>query len=828
MILRRPLTVSSISFAGGVAAAGLATVHSCAAYLLLGSAAAAVLLFLCLYTCKYFTEIEFSDIHFGKISAGLRLILIFSLCGIFAGIHSFSHESLFMPHDGQEVTVSGTVLEAVRKDEETASFTVCLKSGEICRCGDQKIRQRRERILVTVYQFAGDDPALLTGCPVSVHGTVRLPQGASNPGCFDYRLYLRSRKIYACVTADRIRKLSGHPIRPVLHQIAVFKSTYEKKVTDVLEADAAGMLCGILFGDKNLINEELLTSFRENGTGHLLAASGLHVGFVYAALNWIFRKPRTTAGNLPIFTVLLLYTALAGFSSSVVRAVFMITVRIISRTAVQRYDFLTSISFCALVLLIYEPAFLFSAGFQLSFLAATSLAILLPVTENLFRIQEQDERDMLPSDRTRYHFRKYAAGTAAVTLAMQAGMIPVTLSSFHYISLAGLVLNIPSIALAGIIVPVGMALIPLSFVPGPLYTPAALMEEMLVRLLIRLNGLMSSSAFSCLYQPSPKTGVCMFLYFLLFFSCSETGQRIFHSVRAHLSISSAAVCLMLFAAAASLCAGAGYTCDRDYLKSDFTFVDVGQGDCAHIRNGKADLLFDSGGSHTRDIGKEVLMPYFLGNGVDEIDLAVVSHLHTDHYEGLKTLSHYVKIHKLLVSEAYRSRLSEIVSDTGVPASRILFAVQGDRITVGNIIIDVLAPFPRSEEEFAELAKDEEEENNCSLVVRAELQGVSVLFTGDIDEILEQELAASGQRQLDCDILKVAHHGSKYSSCGEFLDAVSPAAAVIQVGRNRYGHPAPEALERLEACGASVYRNDLQGAVMVELSGRKSFTVRTMK
>ena len=307
---------------------------------------------------------------------------------------------------------------------------------------------------------------------------------------------------------------------------------------------------------------------------------------------------------------------------------------------------------------------------------------------------------MLPSDRTRYHFRKYAAGTAAVTLAMQAGMIPVTLSSFHYLSLAGLVLNIPSIALAGIIVPVGMALIPLSFVPGPFYTPAALMEEMLVRLLIRLNGLMSSSGFSCLYQPSPKTGVCLFLYFLLFFSCSETGQRIFHSVRAHLSVSSAAVCLMLFAAAASLCAGAGYTCDRDYLKSDFTFVDVGQGDCAHIRNGKADLLFDSGGSHTRDIGKEVLMPYFLGNGVDEIDLAVISHLHTDHYEGLKTLSHYVKIHKLLVSEAYRSRLSEIVSDTGVPASRILFAVQGDRITVGNIIIDVLAPFPRPEEEFA--------------------------------------------------------------------------------------------------------------------------------
>ena len=107
MILRRPLTVSSISFAGGVAAAGLATVHSCAAYLLLGSAAAAVLLFLCLYTCKYFTEIEFSDIHFGKISAGLRLILIFSLCGIFAGISGIVFASKY----GQITIIAGNGYE---------------------------------------------------------------------------------------------------------------------------------------------------------------------------------------------------------------------------------------------------------------------------------------------------------------------------------------------------------------------------------------------------------------------------------------------------------------------------------------------------------------------------------------------------------------------------------------------------------------------------------------------------------------------------------------------------------------------------------------------
>ena len=826
---RRPLTISTIAFAGGISAAGLAAVHSCSLFLLSGTGIAVVLLFLCLIICKNLSDLGISGDFSHKLISGTLLILIFFLCGTITGISSFTHSSRLAAFADQEVSVTGTVTEVLIKESGTVSLTIRLSPGVSCRGESGEIPQPREKILVTVYHFNEEDPLRITGYPVTAHGTLRIPQGASNPAGFDYRSYLRSEKIYICMTAGSIEKLSDRPARPLLNKIAVFKSFYEKKLTAVLQADAAGMLCGILFGDKTLMDEELLEIFRQNGTGHLLAASGLHVGFVYAALNWLFRKPRTTAGNLPVFSVLILYAALAGFSSSVVRAVFMITVRIISKTSVQRYDFLTSISFCALVLLAYEPAYIFSAGFLLSFLAVTSLAVLLPTAEKLFHVKDQDEREMLPAEKIRYHFRKYLASTAALTLALQAGMVPVTLKNFHYISLAGLALNLPSIALAGIIVPAGLALIPLSFCPSVLYTPAALLEEMLVRLLIRINGLMSASGLSCLYRASPLTGIYLFLYFILFFSCSETGQRVFHSIRRHPGLPSAAIILMIFAAAASVCAGAGYTCDRDYLKSDLIFVDVGQGDCAHLKSGRENLLFDSGGSHTRDIGKETLMPYFLGNGVDTIDLAVISHLHTDHYEGLKTLAKYVRIRKLLVSSAYQSKLTEITRDTGLPASDIIFAVKGDRFTVGKTTIDILAPFPRSKEEFAKLAEDEEAENDCCLVAKAEYLGTSVIFTGDIDEILEKELVNYVSPQLNCDILKVAHHGSKYSSCSEFLTAASPSAAVIQVGlRNHYGHPTPEALERLEKCGAAIYRNDLQGAIMADLSEKGKLTFRTMK
>lgn len=827
-MLRRPCTLSAIAFAAGSAAAGLTAVHSRPVFLFCGGAASVVLLFLILSISKTLTDKDSFDFLYKKTINGTLLFCLLFSAGFAEASLSFSRESQLAPFSGQSATVSGIVLNAACDADNTASVTLRLRSGALCRCGERTARQRREKILVRIYDYAGEDPRLLTGCRVSVHGTVNLPQPASNPGCFDYQLFLRSKKIYACLTAKGISPEAEIPERPLLHKIAGFKVFYENRIKASLRQEEAALLCGILFGDQNEMDEDLTDTFRQNGTGHLLAASGLHVGFVYAFLCVVFRKPRTTAGNLPIILILCLYAALAGFSSSVVRSVFMITVRIVSRTAVRRYDFLTSISFCGLVLLLYEPASIFSAGFLLSFTAVSSLAVLLPVTEKLFPIRELEEREMLPAERRRYHFRKAAAATVSLTLALQLGMAPVTWKFFHYLSPAGLVLNLPSIELAGLIVPVGIALIPLSFLPDSLYMPTALLEEMLLRVLLMLNRLLSDTVLSCRYLPSPPTGVLLFFYFLLFFCCCETGQRVLRAIRSHATRSSAAVCLLLFTAGALVCAGAGYTCDSDFLRSSVIFVDVGQGDCAHMRSGGKDILFDSGGSTKRDIGKDVLMPYFLGNGVGSIDLAVISHLHTDHYEGLKTLAKYVKIRKLLVSEAYRSKLDEIMTDTGVSAQNILFAVEGDRIPVGNTVIEVLGPAPRSTEEFARLADDEDAENDCSLVTRAEIRGFSFLFTGDIDETLEKQLVSSEGIRLSSDILKVAHHGSKYSSCREFLEAVHPSAAVIQVGKNLYGHPTPEALRRLEESGAAIYRNDRQGAVMMRLCRNHTISVRVMK
>ena len=146
-------------------------------------------------------------------------------------------------------------------------------------------------------------------------------------------------------------------------------------------------------------------------------------------------------------------------------------------------------------------------------------------------------------------------------------------------------------------------------------------------------------------------------------------------------------------------------------------------------------------------------------------------------------------------------------------------------------LHVLAPAAGSRDEYVKLLEDEEDENKLSLIVKAEYKGRSVLFTGDIDSEYERELVdayenVQGRCELCADILKIAHHGSKYSSSDIFLDTVRPDVSVIQVGRNLYGHPTPEAISRIDEQGSLMFRNDYDGAIMIRMGRR--MTVRTVK
>lgn len=233
------------------------------------------------------------------------------------------------------------------------------------------------------------------------------------------------------------------------------------------------------------------------------------------------------------------------------------------------------------------------------------------------------------------------------------------------------------------------------------------------------------------------------------------------------------------------------------------FVDVGQGDCEFIEfpDGKC-MLIDSGENYYSDMVEERIK----NEGYSAIDYLVVTHPHTDHMGGTSQI-----ISNFEIGEIY---MPYVMSNTKT-FENMLEAVDSKGKTINTAKAGVTISFSEeiTGEFLAPVGDGYDEINNYSAVLKLKYNDVSFLFTGDAEELSEREMLESSYSELDADVLKTGHHGSRYSTTDDFLNAVSPQYAVIECGEdNKYGHPHSETLTRLENSGADIYRTDLNGNI----------------
>ena len=333
-------------------------------------------------------------------------------------------------------------------------------------------------------------------------------------------------------------------------------------------------------------------------------------------------------------------------------------------------------------------------------------------------------------------------------------------------------------------------------------------SEGLAEKVIRINGWLAYDGFFSTHIISANAGVVMAVYLSVLLICSEWARvRLLRHQTADLAKALAAVL--------ALSAAVGAASFNTFADDEIVFVSVGQGDCTHIRAGNQDILIDGGGNTEYNVGKSILMPYLLSNGTSDIDLAIVTHLHTDHFKGISELNEVFPLGCTMIPEGYRRSLDDSRFRSSDLPDIIKYAESGSRISVSDdVYIEPIWPQPGRSED---ISVDDQNENN--MVYMVHYRGIRILVTGDLLE--EDELAMvsyyKGTDTLKCDVLKIAHHGSKSSSSPEFLDAASPSIAVIQVGCNNfYGHPHRQTLDRLEERKIPIYRTDLNGAVGIDI------------
>jgi competence protein ComEC len=241
--------------------------------------------------------------------------------------------------------------------------------------------------------------------------------------------------------------------------------------------------------------------------------------------------------------------------------------------------------------------------------------------------------------------------------------------------------------------------------------------------------------------------------------------------------------------------------------------DIGQGAAALVETASHRLLFDTGpryGDHA-DAAARVITPYLRGHGAESLDTLVVSHEDSDHAGGTETVIDAVPVRTMLASLPQGHALRSVANENGI---RFTDCLAGQAWAWDGVVFEVLHPLRLP-------AKSERVSSNArSCVLRIANGRHAALLTGDIEAAQESALiAAETPQRLMADILLVPHHGSKTSSSGAFLDAVSPQVAVFQVGyRNRYGHPHPQVWQRYVARDIDGLRTDKTGAVVIETDG----------
>lgn len=242
-------------------------------------------------------------------------------------------------------------------------------------------------------------------------------------------------------------------------------------------------------------------------------------------------------------------------------------------------------------------------------------------------------------------------------------------------------------------------------------------------------------------------------------------------------------------------------------ETDFVrFIDVGQGDSILISSNGYNALLDFGNATT--YGSE-LYDTLEGYGIKELDCVFISHYDSDHVGGAAKIVDGFPVYYAVVPELNdrgKQQYSDLQYSFEANGTEIQVARLGMAVNIGDFEITVIGYYP-----------GETEDNDRSLVLMAKIHGKKFLFTGDAGFAVEKHLMADGIN-LDCDVLKAAHHGSRNSTSEEFVKAASPEYAVISAGvSNQYGHPHEEVIEILEAAGAKLYRTDRQGDITFDVT-----------
>ena len=648
---------------------------------------------------------------------------------------------------------------------------------------------------VTLFSNDGEFSKFNVGDYYKIKGKLQTPFEATNPSQFDYGKYLKNFNTFSVFYANKnsTEKLDIKltPRWNFLNRLNGLRNNIIKAHSKYLKSPNIEVLGGIVFGDDAVSPPEYIKkNFINSGLLHILAASGMNVALIYGIWFFILSKlkvPFKLRISSGIF-IILFYALMTGLGPSVIRATFMLIFILVGKLIDRDAHNISLLSFVALLMLIYNPAFINDIGFQLSFVVTFGLLLTAPVLFDKFKDIK--------------FFPNWLSGAIFVPIIAQIWVAPIQMYYFNTFSTYSIFANILSVPLVSIISFGGFISSVLA-----IFRPIAdivcrifnFFLKPVITLLVNVSNYFSSLPNSLLTTIEPNA-VQIAFYYLLIISLTLLLKKTY--TKQFLTL---AMCSVLGILISSI--------HVDNKNFETIAFDVQNADAFLIKTPESKyFIIDTGKPPYKKSNSQaqyIILSYLKDKGIKQIEGLVITHFDSDHAGGAIDL-----IENLEIKSVYMNSLK----DESALAQKIYQSIENKNIK---------ATVAKNNEKIYEernfkiktfISNIEDNDNENSVITLVSHKDFDELFMGDAGEKAFEKVKNEIPR--DIEILKVGHHGAKDVLNQEILSYLLPKIAIISTGQNNYGHPNSYILNLLETNGIKTFRTDKKKAIKIAESNSK--------
>lgn len=740
-----------------------------------------------LYTVLFLLCIVYSAIKRCIELSPLAVLAAMVLCGISYSFFFSDTVHKSIKYTDIETTLCGTVVSSAQKStsDDNYRYSFYVKS----------LTENGESIPINDTVLLTSPNKLKCGDSVTIKGTLAFFREQMNENGFDMKNYYESQNIFTRIYSEDIAPCEKIRVFSPSVLCGKFRDATDKLIYKYYKGDGAAVLSAVLTGNTHNFSAEFNKILNKTAFRHLYHPAFLHILIISHLIGlttgFLPKKKRTAL----FIVLLLLYSVLncaqVGFVRCLVASA--LTAYFGIKNGYSHYP--DTLAWLVFVTALLFPVMLFNTGFILSLSAGIIMWAFLPYFAEKFR--------RLP---------KILRRTSAAAVVSAFIYTPISLFFYNGICIYAFLVSFITIPAVLIILITAYPTFAALLLFGAAM-PVKPYLDFAVMIMLRLPRLISIMPLSSVIIPSlPPSGKLLVISLIFSFYYYTRSNKKFIGF-----LLTGGGFTLALTASVILCIGT----------TDFIFVNVGQGDGSIIHTAYgATVLIDGGGGTAYseyNPGESVFLPYLQSHGYLDIDAAFISHFHDDHAEGIIATIKALRVKNVFVpSPEPDMSVSEIslMKETETVAKEYgakLHYIEDDTVIKFDKGLNLYVYAP---DESIRISNDG---NNSSLLIKAEYENTSVLYTGDMTAYAEHRFLARGIRP-DADILKVAHHGSKSSTDADWLNTVKPKISVISCGKdNVYGHPDETTLNALE--GTAVLRTDLQGDIKItaDKNGIKKIT-----